>query len=429
MRNHFLCAISLLLTFFLAHQQRLKAQIIADHTVVDKYSQIPDYWISEVKKMWVDIPGESHSKGIRIGCYLLENLDERFQVSIRESGVPEGYTDQHMRLSRATWGDYNNAGSWIYNYGEEDWFTNSVAIERTKAHLTYCNTNNLQIAAMGFGWCWDMTSDNWPGGTPDPEHQVRWAGRTYNGPEGNRRWGLNNADTELTGNSVSMDTYLNATVEYINHCLQNGYPTRVFFTTGPVDGNSNRGENGYQRSIKHNYIKNFVSNSADYVLFDYADILCYSDAGDEQTLNWTDFGGVSRTFQFIHDDNMLDLDGSYTEDGDHIGQRGALRLAKALWWMLARMAGWDGQPLSSDFADAEQPQFYPNPSNGEIYLKNFSIFGPCKISIFDANGRKLNETDFSSGNSWLDVSNLSAGVYILQLKSKGSSFYQRIVKQ
>lgn len=227
---------------------------------------------------------------------------------------------------------------------------------------------------------------------------------------------------------MSMDTYLNATVEYINHCLQNGYPTRVFFTTGPVDGNSNRGENGYQRSIKHNYIKNFVSNSADYVLFDYADILCYSDAGDEQTLNWTDFGGVSRTFQFIHVDNMLDLDGSYTEDGDHIGQRGALRLAKALWWMLARMAGWDGQPLSSDFADAEQPQFYPNPSNGGIYLKNFSIFGPCKISIFDANGRKLNETDFSSGNSWLDVSNLSAGVYILQLKSKGSSFYQRVVK-
>ncbi|MBK7480423.1 MAG: Ig-like domain-containing protein [Bacteroidales bacterium] len=29
-------------------------------------------------------------------------------------------------------------------------------------------------------------------------------------------------------------------------------------------------------------------------------------------------------------------------DGDHIGEVGALRLAKALWWMLARIAGWDG---------------------------------------------------------------------------------------
>ena len=38
---------------------------------------------------------------------------------------------------------------------------------------------------------------------------------------------------------------------------------------------------------------------------------------------------------------MLNLDGSTTEDGDHIGEKGAIRLAKALWWMLARIAGWD----------------------------------------------------------------------------------------
>jgi len=29
-------------------------------------------------------------------------------------------------------------------------------------------------------------------------------------------------------------------------------------------------------------------------------------------------------------------------DGDHIGEVGALRLGKALWWLLARIAGWDG---------------------------------------------------------------------------------------
>lgn len=39
-----------------------------------------------------------------------------------------------------------------------------------------------------------------------------------------------------------------------------------------------------------------------------------------------------------------DLAGNYSEDGDHIGRIGALRVAKAMWWMLARIAGWDGNP-------------------------------------------------------------------------------------
>jgi hypothetical protein len=30
-------------------------------------------------------------------------------------------------------------------------------------------------------------------------------------------------------------------------------------------------------------------------------------------------------------------------DLGHIGSDGALRLAKAMWWMLARIAGWDGE--------------------------------------------------------------------------------------
>jgi hypothetical protein len=44
---------------------------------------------------------------------------------------------------------------------------------------------------------------------------------------------------------------------------------------------------------------------------------------------------------------MKDLDGTYAEDGDHIGERGALRLAKAMWWMLARIAGWEPEGPSA----------------------------------------------------------------------------------
>ena len=46
-------------------------QIIADHTVVDKYDKIPAEYLALVKQMWVNIPGESHSSGYRKGMDLL----------------------------------------------------------------------------------------------------------------------------------------------------------------------------------------------------------------------------------------------------------------------------------------------------------------------------------------------------------------------
>lgn len=315
--------------------------IVADHTVVDQVTNVPQAYLDLVKRMWVTVPGESHSSGYRIGCQLLESADSRFPVNVTESGEPEPYTDQYLRLSRATWGDVGHDSGWRYGYGEEDWYTSALAVQRTQAHLGYCHDNGFVLSAMGFGWCWDTTWHNEPGGGIDPVHQVCWAGSSVGGPEGDLRWGLDAADQALTGNSVCMDTYLAATQAYVDLCQANGYPTRVFFTTGPVDGGGNTGERGYQRYLKHQHVRSYVQANEG-VLFDYADVLCWGNDGQQNTVTWTDHGGTAQTFPYIHSDNMLDLDGSYTEDGDHVGERGALRLAKALWWLLARLAGWDG---------------------------------------------------------------------------------------
>jgi hypothetical protein len=405
------------------------AQIIADHSVVDDFDKIPQQYIDDVKKMWVILAGESHSKAYRIGCQLLENSNPKFQVNIKDSGIPEGFTDQYLRLSRGTWGDVNTNSGWIYSYGEEDWFTSSLAIGRTKDHLTHCNTNNMEIAAMGFGWCWDMTANNWPGGEVDPVYQVRWAGRTDGGPEGSMRWGLDGDDQSLTGNSICMDTYLNATIDYMNHCQTNDFPTRMFFTTGPVDGNSNLSENGYQRSIKHQYIKDFVLASPDRILFDYADILCWSDAGEEKRLSWKDFAGNTQTFPVIHDDNLLDLDGGYTEDGDHIGQRGALRLGKAMWWMLARMAGWDGNTLGMS-QPAVDPKFsiQPNPVSDimVINIDQENISG--WLSVSDLNGKELLNRELTEPLTSVDLSLLDSGMYIVRLMQDDQIALRKVVK-
>jgi hypothetical protein len=162
------------------------------------------------------------------------------------------------------------------------------------------------------------------------------------------RWGLDAEDYALTGNHVSLATYLSATQQYVDYARAQGYTTTVFFTTGPVDGYE--GESGYQRYLKHEGIRNYVRASSDLVLFDYADILSWNDAGAHYTRTFTDYGGTPRAYEMIHPDNMRDFDPAYGDPsgGDHIGEYGALRLAKALWWMLARLSGWDGTPAGSD---------------------------------------------------------------------------------
>ena len=221
------------------------SQIIADHTVVDRYVDIPQQYIDEVKKMLVDIAGESHSEGYQIGMNLLEAYDSRFQVTTYDGSIP-GVTSRNLRLGKHA------------SVGEAEFYTSLSAINQYKSHITAQNNSGNPYSVIGFGWCWDMTWLNAPGGTIDPVHRVRWAGASVGGPNGNLRWGLDAGDQALTGNSVCMDTYLNAVEEYIRHCSTNGYATKVIFTTGPVDngyGNMAGTENGFQREIKHDYIR------------------------------------------------------------------------------------------------------------------------------------------------------------------------------
>ncbi len=259
-------------------------QIIADHTVVDRFDDIPQYYIDKVKEMWLVVAGESHSRGYFNGLALLEATDPKFAVNWVQSGNPEAYTTSHLRASRATWGDLTHESGWVYSYGEEDWWTTPAAISRTEAGLEYCNTNNLRISAFGFGWCYD--------------------------PE------------------INVNDYLTATQGYIDYCRAKGYSTKVFFSTGPIEGIAGRGcYNHYRWPI----IRAYVLSDESRILFDYADILCYDNAGIATTKVCN---GV--TTPAITANNLTP-----TEDY-HISEAGAIRLAKAMWWMLARIAGWDG---------------------------------------------------------------------------------------
>lgn len=311
------------------------SHIIADHAVVDLYDDIPSEWIAEVKKMLLVFPGESHGRGFIYGLELLETQDSTYSLSATWSGSPESYRDDALRISRTYW----TGGSWANTGGEEDFFTNEAARQMMRDNLDYMrNTQANAISAFGFGWCWDMTWLNQPGGDVDPVYGVRWAGSSSGGPEGNRIWGLDSDDFDLTENTVSLQTYLDAVDSYNAH--DSG--TVTFFTTGPVDRDASAlspadSEASYQRYLKNQAIRDYV-DANDGVLFDYADILSW-DAGVQYTETWD-----GHTYPTGDPDLATGGAGYNGGQGDsHISEEACLRLGKALWWMLARIAGWDGQ--------------------------------------------------------------------------------------
>jgi hypothetical protein len=428
--------ISFLLTFILLVRTGY-GQVIADHTVVDRYDEIPQQYIDEVKKMWVSLAGESHSGAFRVGALLLESQDPRFAVSVIDQGVPEPYTANNLRLSRATWGDHDQVTGWVYDYGEEDFWTNSTAITRTKAGLLYCQNNGPSLAALGFSWCWDATWQNDVGGGYDPIYQTRFAGASFEGPDGNLRWGIDDEDISLTGNHVSMLTYIRAMHDYIDYCAANDITTAMIWTTGPVDNDSDMalGESGYQQYLKYEYLRDHIDSLDNAWFIDYADILSYNDAGEQATTSWTDYGGSLQTFPIIHGDNMVEWNNTY-----HFGSNGALRLAKAMWWLLARIAGWDGIVATTWTGAASESWNDPgNWSNGlpDRYC-NVTIPTVARMPVIDPYGEaECNDLEIQSGalltilsdERWtgsLIVHGTSSGTVSLQVQLPADDLYHYV---
>ena len=233
----------------------MDGQIIADHTIVADFDKIPPYYLAEVKKMLVCFPGESHSLAYRIGMELLEASYPAYASNV---STGEAYTDQYLRVN------------YVPSTGEANWFTwlawptpPSPAKDAIKNLIAEYSGHSHPINVLGFGWCWDMEAGTTQSSAIDPVFGCYWYGRTEGGPDGTLCFGLDEADYSITGNRVSMDTYLAATENYIAYCAANGYETKVVFTTGPVNFSDERGYQGY---LKHEYIRKAVFKYANDIM-------------------------------------------------------------------------------------------------------------------------------------------------------------------
>ena len=400
----------------LSKQTQKNGQIIADHTVVGRFEDIPQFYINEVKKMYVAFYGESHSGAYDNGMELLEAINGTYACNVSSM---QGYTDQYLRVE--------DVGAGI---GEDLWFTwYSYPIPRPhdwkitwlKDRILDYKDRRHPLNALGFAWCNDMTGDdNGHSATADPVLGVHWYGRSAGGIDGDSYWGIDADDYAQTGNRISLQTYFGAMEEMIVYCSTNSPKTKMIFTTGPVDDTYGgfSGEAGYQGHLKHEAIRTYVKANPTRILFDYADILCYDNNGTGVTQIWN-----THTFPKITTNNTIP-----TVDAYHISEAGAIRLAKAQWWMLARIAGWDGGVASGSTEVAEVVDTAIISVNGDelrIEITDPSNL-PQRISIHNLQGSIVLDKNNPGSRCSFNVVGLSAGIYFVVISGDGISKTQKI---
>jgi hypothetical protein len=255
--------------------------IIINHASVDLYDDIPDSYLTEVRKMWFNMPGESHSRAYYNGLVQLQSstggASSKYRIVVSTNpgsgniDTGDGLAVDYNGVFGSLWG----GSYWDNGAGEEDWFY--AGTTKPQGHVQHVSNASYRTSILGLGWCWDAY---------------------------------------LTASDL--DNYNSATQGYSTYAKSLGSKVRVVFTTGPVDGSGSSA-----RDEKYRRVRNYVTNTE--ILFDYADILEYNDAGQKNPT----------TYEEIHPDNAGNND-------SHIGNTGELRLAKAVWVLMARVSGWDG---------------------------------------------------------------------------------------
>jgi len=184
--------------------------------------------------------------------------------------------------------------------------------------------------------------------------------------------------------------------------LEIHYPGITFvWVTMPLTASCSSGGNSLRRHQLNEAIRDYTADHNE-VLFDLADIEShYYDSGSNQ----------EEPFCSNPDEEGLYPD--YSDDGKHLrpyGSDGQIRVARAFWWMLARVAGWNGPDGETDPGSIQfgSNDYEVDEEDGSVSISVTRISGSdgaASVEYTVSGGSASPGVDFSASNgslNWAD---------------------------